>query len=96
VDGIYERMRRLGRLLGVTQTLYQTDHEYAHVLSGVVPAGQPEIDTITSIRVRSHFSRHKPGPEEHPRIWAAWEQLRGKMLGSLWQRISRLIPREGD
>ena len=95
-DGIYERMRRLGRLLGVIQAPYQTDHEYARELSQAVPAGQPEIETITVVRVRSHFDRHKPGTEEYRRVWTDWEQLRGKMLAHLWQRVSRWIPREKE
>lgn len=93
VDGVYERMRRWGRLLGIVRTPYQTDHEYAHDLEQVVPTGQPEISAITAVRVRSYFSRYEPGPEDHRRIWAAWKQLQGKMLTHLWKRATRLIPR---
>jgi len=94
VDGVYERMRRLARLLGVRRMIHQTDHEYARKLGHVVPDGQPEIDAITTLRVSSHFARHKPGPEECRRVWVDWEKLRGKMLAQMWQRVSRLIPRE--
>lgn len=94
VDAVHERVRRLGRLLGIRQAPHQTDHEYASVLSGVVPAGQPEIATITTVVVQSHFGRRKPGPEDQSRVWAAWEQLRIKMLGQVWQRVSAWLPRE--
>ncbi len=94
VDAVYERVRRLGRLLGIKQAPHQTDHEYVGVLSQVVPAGQSELEAITVVRVQSHFGRRKPGAEDHDRVWAAWEQLRVKMLGQLWQRLSARLPRE--
>jgi len=94
VDAVHERVRRLGRLLGLKQAPYQTDHEYAAVLSDIVPAGQPEISTITTMVVQSHFGRHKPGPEDHDRVWAAWEQLRIKMLSLVWQRVSAWLSRQ--
>jgi transglutaminase-like putative cysteine protease len=94
VDGIFERMNRLGRLLGVRRAPSQTDHEYARALIRLVPTGEPEISDVTAIRVRSRFSRYPPGVEEQTRLWAAWSQLRGKMLTHLGQRVARLIQRE--
>ncbi|MBU0493138.1 MAG: hypothetical protein KKA73_05495 [Chloroflexi bacterium] len=94
IEGVYERMRRFGRLLGIRRAVHQTDHEYARKLGDAVPDGQPEIEAITTLRVHSQFSPHKPEPTEQESIWANWAQLWPKIVKQMWQRVARWLPRD--
>jgi len=74
--GLYERMMRLGRLIGVVGAPSQTPYEYADTLGDAIPRGQADIHEITDVFVRERFSGRTPAEEEGSRLADAWLRLR--------------------
>lgn len=91
VASVYERFHRQGRRL-TTTPLGDTPYEFARQVSerihnlaetsywrGLLQPASDEVDTLTSLYVRTEYSPHQPNTEDKARVLDAWRRLRGRL-----------------
>jgi len=84
--GLYARMVRLARYLGVPEIPHQTPYEHASRLSQAVPQGEPDITQIADGYVKEQFSPRGVDTAEVQGLQAAWQRLRRVLVGSFIER----------
>jgi transglutaminase-like putative cysteine protease len=87
---IYEQMRRLGGLLGVTHQTYQTPAEYGESLSQALSQSQEDVRYVVAQYVKQRFSKHGLSAAEKEQLQERWRRLRWLMWRqSLKPRLKR-------
>lgn len=84
---VYEQMRRLGGLLGVSHQSHQTPREYGDSLMHTLVEGQEDVRYLAAAYVKQRFSKHGLSDEEEEELQERWQKLRVVM----WRRA--LTPR---
>jgi hypothetical protein len=96
-SGLYERMTRLARLIGVRDAPSQTPYEYADTLGQTVPQGQPDIQQIAEVYVRERFSGREITAEESQTLVATWRRLRQTLVNNLFARgLNRMTRQKAE
>lgn len=102
VASIYGRLYGQGRRL-TRSPLGDTPYEFAHHVSeqmhhlaknsrwrGILQPAPDEVNTLTSLYVRTEYSPHQPTTEDKVRALRAWRRLQGRLwLAWLQERIRR-------
>jgi len=82
---VYERMRRLGGLLGVAHRAHQTPVEYGEALANVLASGGEQIRYVAAQYVKQCFSRDGLSQAEEHNLNQQWRELRFVM----WRKALR-------
>ena len=77
---VYERMRRLGGLVGATHQVHQTPIEYGESLVRALGQGQDEVRCVTALYVKSRFSKDRLSKAEEAELGTAWAKLRAVII----------------
>jgi transglutaminase-like putative cysteine protease len=82
----YAELRRLGRLLGVSQAPHQTPLEYGESMGNVFPAGQQDVRRVVVLYVKQQYSRGGLTATEHRELRKLWPRLRIELLRQVLKR----------
>jgi transglutaminase-like putative cysteine protease len=72
---IYEQMRRLGGLLGVTHQIHQTPAEYGESLSQILAQSQEDVRYVVTQYVQQRFGQHGLSAGEKEELQERWRKL---------------------
>ncbi|MSP13230.1 MAG: DUF4129 domain-containing protein [Chloroflexi bacterium] len=85
VEAFYERVARLGRLLGIKLNAHDTPHEYARRIGDIVPPVKQDVFQIVDNFVTERFAPRKPSADAQT----------SKILNESWRRARLTLFRAG-
>lgn len=92
-EGVFARLVRVTRWLGLAPRAADTPHEYGRRIAGAIPERREDISTIVDAYVRERFGRRDIDEAEAARLGGAWRRLREQLLSAAgrlsWKRLSR-------
>ena len=88
-DAAYGMVTRIASRFGFGPRPAQTVYEYAEVLSDVLPAVRPELETVAHAKVESVYARQLLGPERLDTLKAAQRRLRVSLFKLAFRRKER-------
>ena len=88
-DDAYGTVTRIASRFGFGPRPAQTVYEYAGVLSDVLPAVRPELQTVATAKVESVYAREILGDERLASLKAAQRRLRLSLLRLAFRRKER-------
>lgn len=83
---VYDRMARLGGLVGVKPQEQQTPQEYARTIGSQFPAIRDDARLIASTYSGSRYGGQALSAEETTRTLAAWRRIRARLARRLYRR----------
>lgn len=82
----YDRMARLGTLVGVGPQEHQTPREYARMLGSQFPTLRDDIRLMANVYSVNRYSGNTPSSEEASRVSMAWRRVRSRLVKRLYRR----------
>ncbi|MCH8190317.1 MAG: transglutaminase domain-containing protein [Chloroflexi bacterium] len=95
--GIYDRMAKLGAMLGISPNRYQTPGEYAALLASSADLPTEQTSTIAHGFMKARYAEQGTTGEDRLRIQQAWRPVRAALVKRLLWRVNprRLFSRGG-
>jgi hypothetical protein len=84
--GLFARALRAGNWLGVPPAASLTPREYADRIGRMVPSAQGPARVVADVYTQERYAGRRPDGEMLRAARAAWRDLRGLALGSVFRR----------